>query len=315
MILSKKFATVFMVMKMQVNRLFEIVYILLAHPTVTAKELAERFEVSTRTIYRDIEALSSAGIPVYMSQGKGGGIRLLDNFILNKTMLSEEEQAQILASLQGIEAATGEKNDKLLAKLSSLFQKENENWIEIDFSDWSGKEQNKFHDLKNAILSHTMIKFDYFGRDGKKKKRCVKPLKLYFRDKTWYLSGYCTEKEGMRLFKLRRMKQLELTKETFDPLELPLMDIIPPPVHTDIVGTKIVLKIDASQSYRVYDEFLDEQIQVMEDQSFLVTTNYIEDEWVYGMILSYGGYAHVVEPERVKMVIQGRLKKAIGRYQ
>lgn len=314
MILSKKFATVIMVMNMQMNRLFEIVYILLAHPTVTAKELAERFEVSTRTIYRDIEALSSAGIPVYMTQGKGGGIRLLDNFVLNKTMLSEEEQAQILSSLQGIQAATGEKGDNLLAKLSSLFQKENENWIEIDFSDWSGKERNKFHDLKNAILSHTVIKFDYFGRDGEKQRRCVKPFKLYFRDKTWYLSGYCIEKEGMRLFKLRRMKRLEVTKITFDPLELPRMEDnqLEP---TDVIETTIVLKIDASQAYRVYDEFQEEQIQVMEDHNFLVTTNFIEDEWVYGMILSYGSYAHVVEPERVKRLIQGRLKKALMRYQ
>lgn len=312
MILPNRFATFFMVMNMQMNRLFEIVYILLAHPTITAKELAERFEVSTRTIYRDIEALSSAGIPVYMSQGKGGGIRLLDNFVLNKAMLTEEEQAQILSSLHGIQAATGEKGD-LLSKLSMLFHKENENWIEIDFSDWSGKEQRKFQDIKNAILSHTVIVFDYFGRTGEKTRREVKPLKLYFRDKTWYLSGYCMQKEGMRQFKLRRMKQLEMTKVTFEPLDIP-MKADASPEHKEAKESAIVLKVDASLAYRVYDEFLEEQIQVLQDHSFLVTLNYIEDEWVYGLILSFGCYAHVVEPERVKKLIQGRLEKALGRY-
>lgn len=80
---------------MQINRLFEIVYILLEKEKVTARELAERFEVSTRTVYRDIEALSCAGIPVYMSKGKGGGVSLLPGFTLNKAVITEGEKAEI----------------------------------------------------------------------------------------------------------------------------------------------------------------------------------------------------------------------------
>ena len=84
---------------MQVNnRLFEIVYILMQKKKVTAKELADRFEVSTRTIYRDIEALSTANIPIYATKGKDGGIGLLDEYVLNKAILSEEEQNQISVS-------------------------------------------------------------------------------------------------------------------------------------------------------------------------------------------------------------------------
>ena len=114
---------------MQVNRLFHIVYYLLENGTCTAPELAEKFEVSVRTIYRDLDTLSAAGIPIYATQGKGGGISLLSDFILEKSLLSEKEKEQILMSLQGISATEGESTDKLCSKLSALFQVKNTEWF------------------------------------------------------------------------------------------------------------------------------------------------------------------------------------------
>lgn len=108
---------------MQINRLFEIVYILLDKKNVTAKELGERFNVSTRTIYRDIETLSGAGIPVYMSKGKGGGVRLLDHFVLNKSMLSESEQSEILTALSALQSVGQAEAQTALSKLSGIFGK------------------------------------------------------------------------------------------------------------------------------------------------------------------------------------------------
>lgn len=315
--LSKNYDTFFVVMKMQMNRLFEIVYMLLAHQSVTAKELAEHFEVSTRTIYRDIEALSGAGIPVYMCQGKGGGIRLMDNYILNKTVLSEEEQRDIISALQGIGAATGEKSDNLLDKLSGMFQREHESWIEVDFSDWSGMEQEKFNRIKEGILTQRTLEFEYYGRNSEKSTRRVNPLKLYFRDKTWYLNGYCLKRGAMRLFKLRRMKRVEITEETFDRTEAKYCELMADSqtkASTDEV-VKIVLHIDESQAYRVYDEFLEDEIEVQEDHSFLVTVGFPEDEWVYGMILSYGSHLKVIEPIRVKNLVEAEIKRALTQYQ
>ncbi|MDZ5035281.1 HTH domain-containing protein, partial [Clostridium perfringens] len=118
------------------NRLFEIIYILLDKENTTAKELAEHFEVSQRTIYRDIEDLSQAGIPIYMSKGKGGGISLLSNFVLNKAILSEEEKREILAAMQGLSAINENEFNGALSKLSSFLGGNNENWIEVDFSNW-----------------------------------------------------------------------------------------------------------------------------------------------------------------------------------
>jgi len=114
---------------MQINRLFEIIYILLNKKSITAKELAEHFEVSVRTIYRDIDILSIAGIPIYTSQGKGGGISLLDDYVLDKSLLSEQEQKEILYALQSLTVANVPDTDKVLSKISNLFNKNKRNWI------------------------------------------------------------------------------------------------------------------------------------------------------------------------------------------
>ena len=119
---------------MQINRLFEIVYILLEHQCMTAKELANRFEVSVRTIYRDIDVLSAAGIPIYMTRGKGGGISLLPNFILNKTVLTESEKTEILSALHAVQAVNSNESKTVIQRLSNLFGEAQTDWLEIDFS-------------------------------------------------------------------------------------------------------------------------------------------------------------------------------------
>ena len=137
---------------MEQSRLFKIVYHLLENGKSTAPELAEKFEVSIRTIYRDLDAISATGIPIYATQGKGGGISLLDDYVLEKSLFSEKEKEQMLMALQGIAATEGEKTDELLSKLSALFQTKSTNWIEVDFSDWvkNAARQDIFNDIKKA---------------------------------------------------------------------------------------------------------------------------------------------------------------------
>ena len=150
---------------MQESRLFRIVYYLLENGKATAPELAQKFEVSIRTIYRDIDAISSVGIPIYAAQGKGGGISILSDYTLEKSFFSEQEREQILMALQGIMATTGKTSDELLTKLSGLFQMKYTKWIEVDFSDWvQGKpQQNTFDLIKNAIFQKKVISFCYFN--------------------------------------------------------------------------------------------------------------------------------------------------------
>src|SRR5574344_55125 len=188
---------------MQINRLFEIIYILMDKKTVTAKELADRFEVTSRTIYREIETLSSVGIPVYMTKGKGGGISILDHFVLNKTLLTKEERSNVLTSMKALAEVNGDSSNTALQKLSSLFGGEQEDWIEVDFSSWYHGDQESllFNQLKSAILSKKRITFQYASGKGERTKRTVEPLKLCFKGMSRYLYGYCTLRQDFRFFK------------------------------------------------------------------------------------------------------------------
>ncbi|MDR0273485.1 MAG: HTH domain-containing protein, partial [Clostridiales bacterium] len=146
---------------MQSNRLFEIIYVLLNKKSVTAKDLAERFGVSTRTIYRDVDTLSLSGIPIYTEKGKGGGISLLPEFVLSKSILSEREQNEILNALQGL--SNIQNGDSVLRKLSAVFNKTAANWLEVDFSDWGFRDGDIFDGFKTAILEKRIASFEYFS--------------------------------------------------------------------------------------------------------------------------------------------------------
>ena len=197
------------------NRLFEIVYILMQKRKTTAKELANRFEVSTRTIYRDIETLSRANIPIYASKGKDGGIGLLDEYVLNKTILSEEEQNQILFALQGMKKVKGQDEKDILEKLSILFNKKINDWIRIDFSNWGYSKEEQFDIIKSAILNKQLLQFTYYNSNGEESKRIVEPLQIWFKDKSWYLISYCRNKEDYRIFKISRIKEIKKLQEHF----------------------------------------------------------------------------------------------------
>ena len=296
---------------MQINRLFEIIYILLGKKSVTARELSERFNVSVRTIYRDVETLSSAGIPIYMNRGKGGGISLLDNFVLNKSMLSESEQNDILTALGALSSLNWTEEQNALSKLGGLFGKASQNWIKVNFSHWHGFDK-KFETIKDAILSKKVVSFDYYGKGREKTSRLAEPLQLQFNDKAWYLHAFCLKRGETRTFKIARMENLNITGQSFDRA---FNEKSEPVKSLDYANfTKIVLKMDNSQAYRIFDEFSDEEVINNHDGSFTITLYYPEDEWIYGYILSFGHYAKVLEPPHIKEIIIERLKKSLDKY-
>lgn len=300
---------------MQVNnRLFEIVYILMQKRKITAKELADRFEVSTRTIYRDIEVLSRANIPIYANQGKDGGIGLLDEYVLNKTILSEEEQNQILFALQGMKKVGKQDEKDILGKLSTLFNKKVDDWIRIDFSNWSkdNAQEKRFDKIKSAILNKQLIEFIYYNSNGEESKRIVEPLQIWFKDKAWYLVSYCKLKEDYRVFKVARIKELKILEEHFE-RELP-KEKERKKEKNNFKNISLELEISKEMAYRVYEEFENEEINKNEDGNFIVNVEYPENEWVYGYILSFGEYAKILKPNYAKSIIKEKLQKTLKKY-
>lgn len=300
---------------MKINRLLEITILLMNRGTVTAKMLAERFEVSTRTIYRDIEVLSSAGVPIYTNKGKGGGISLLEDYSLNKTFLSNEESESLILALQTMGATRYPETHKVLEKLGAMYKNAGSNdWIEIDFAGWSSSpnEKNKLHIIKNAIQNKNLIAFDYINTEGIKSRRIVEPEKLYFSLNTWYLVGFCRLKTSSRIFRLSRIKNTADLNEKYTERERTVKPFWPvrrsPKPHV-----KLKLFFTEQALYRLYDEF-DESCISKTDKGYEVNVVFPENEWVYGFLLSFGPYVRVLEPARIRNILIKKMEDAINFY-
>ena len=303
-----------------INRLLGIVYILMNKGTVTAAELAERFEVSVRTIYRDIDTLSMAGIPVYTTKGRNGGISLTEQFVLDKMLVSKQEQQQILAALASLKETGAHEGEEILGKLGDFFKEKPENWVAIDFSDWSGRRKELFNQIRDAILSRCVMQFDYYGQYGEMSSRCVEPVQLLFKEYTWYVRAFCRTRQAMRLFKVLRMKRVVVLEETFTPREnidyLPEDEQIMSDANLKDRGetADITIWIDKKEAYRIYDRFEEEEITVLPDGNFQVQMHCLLDDWIYGVILSFGPSAQVLKPKFVKQEIYKKIKKMYKKY-
>lgn len=300
---------------MQSNRLFEIIYILLDKKKVTASELAEHFEVSRRTICRDIELLSSAGIPIYADMSRYGGISLLDNFILDKSLISDSEQHEILASLKILEELKYPNAKESLSRLANLFQKTNDDWISVDFSHWGSHadEIDTFSIIKGCILQQVIIEFDYYNSFGQCSFQKIEPCKLWFKEKSWYLKGYSLKHEDFRIYKMVRIKNLKAGSQSFSK-----RDLSSEPAHIEMKHpfepVKLKLLFASEAAYRVYDEFDMDQIQADGNGNLIVTAEYPLNDWIYGYILSFGKDVEVLEPDHVKRHILGIIKEIAGKY-
>lgn len=298
------------VIALAANRLFLMVYYLLEKGTVTAPKLADHFEVSVRTIYRDIDILSAAGIPVYTKQGKGGGISIQENFVLNRSLLSEQEQTQILLALQGMEVVDNENTDTVLSKLSNIFQKQNVNWIEVDYTGWNRDGDKYFNTLKDAIFQSKRVAFLYYGTNGEASDRTVEPLKLVFKSREWYLYAYCCIRCDFRFFKLTRIKNLVITEQDFR-RSAPSQVFQQTNPYKEPTIT-LTLLFDQSMSYSVYDHF--DKVTKREDGSFSAEICLPQNEWLYDFILSFGDKAEVLAPQSVREEIKMRIENMQNKY-
>ena len=293
------------------SRLFHILYYLLNKERATAPELAEKFEVSQRTIYRDIEALSGAGIPVYAEPGRNGGISLLQDFVLDWALLSRQEKQETLAALQSISATGSALAMDTLAKLSALFHIEDAGWLEVDFSRWGKKsaDSSKFEQLKTAVIQHREINIVYENTNSQTSVRTVQPLKLSYKSKEWYLKAFCLEKQDFRMFKLNRILHLDVLDQTFVPK-------LYPEAEPDYGQTcpKIALLFSKEIAYRIYDEFDETQIARQDNGDFLVSARLPVDQWLIGYLLSFGAQVEVKEPAYLREILAAQAREIFQKH-
>ena len=315
---------------MKLDRLLSIVILLANRKIVQAKELSELFEVSVRTIYRDIDAINQAGIPVVSYQGAGGGIGLSEGYRLDRSVLTEAELADIVNALQSVSTIYPDRDRKLLLeKMKSVvpaaeaerFQFRTRQLV-VDLSPWggSGHLEEKVALLKKAAEEERLVEFAYCDAQGNESARDVEPYTLVLKRQSWYLYGYCRGRRQFRLFKLFRMKGLTIG-ERFDirrPVEL---ERLPWNEAWHAPGKTTRLKLRFSRRARhLAEEWFGVEAVVAEaageggEERYVVAAELPEDRWLYGFILSFGPDAEVLEPESIREEIRRQAQGIIGHY-
>lgn len=298
---------------MKNGRLFEILYLLVEKREVTAGELARRLEVSERTIYRDVDALSAAGIPVYARKGKGGGICLMDQFVLDRALLSQSQQDEILFALQAIRATGG--GEEALSRLSALFRRDGGDWLEVDFTDWGSgtAERENFALVKRSILERRPLTFTYYSSAGEKSRRTVEPARLVFKSGCWYLSAFCRERQDWRVFRLVRMEDLSPEEGACPPRRPP--EQLEPPMPEGYRGVDLRLLFAPSAAWRVRDYFHPREITPQPGGTLLVECTFPEDQWLLSFLLSFGSQLEVLSPDYWRDILKEEIKKSLGVYE
>lgn len=300
---------------MKIDRLIGILSILLQQEKVTAPYLAEKFEVSRRTINRDIEDICKAGVPLVTTQGQNGGISIMDGYRIDRTVLTSFEMQSILAGLRSLDSISGTNRyqqmmDKLSAGSSSVLASNAH--IVIDLSSWYKTSlAPKIELLQNAIDRHELVRFAYYAPGGESRRE-LEPYLLTFQWTAWYVWGYCRTRQDYRMFKLNRILELEQTGEFFEPREDRHFEIKIDTVFHNCYSIKAVFPPEFK--WRLIEEYSESSFQEQEDKTLLFEGCFADEEAAVSWFLTFGGKARVLEPEKLKIRIRDVAKEIYDCY-
>ena len=301
---------------MKIDRLIGILSILLQEEKTTAPELAEKFEVSRRTINRDIEDLCKAGIPIRTAQGTGGGISIMDGYCIDRTILTSKDMQMILAGLRGLDSVSGKRYyGQLMEKIqtgSSEFISGRDSML-IDLSSWyKGSLAPKIEVIQNAIENRHIIQFMYYAPSGESNRR-VEPYYLVFQWSSWYVWGWCLERKDYRLFKLNRMDCVVETDRGFLRRDVPMPDLSNEKIFPG--GIKVKALFTPNMKWRLVEEFGPNCFTETDDGRLLFSADYTDMENLVTWLMTFGAKVEVLEPEEVRDIIRRNAEETLKIYE
>ena len=300
---------------MKIDRLIGILSVLLQEEKVTAPELAEKFEVSRRTINRDIEDLCMAGIPIQTEQGAGGGIRIMEGYRMDRTLLTSKDMQMILAGLRSLDSVSGSHYySRLMEKIktgSSDFVSGRDS-ILIDLSSWyKDSLAPKIEVIQTAIEERRMLSFVYYSPRGESIRK-IEPYFLVFKWSSWYVWGWCCEREDFRLFKLNRMDGTEIIEERYKVRAVPAPDLSNEKIFPGKIRVKAVF--EPEMRWRLVEEFGPSCFEVRADGKLLFHCEYTDIEHMVQWLLTFRDHVEVLEPEEIRREIRGIAERVVRIY-
>lgn len=301
---------------MKIDRLVSIIMILLDKERISAQALADMFEVSLRTIYRDIDTINMAGIPIRSTSGVGGGFEIMQQYKIDKKVFSTADLSALLMGLSSLSGMIrGDELAHALAKVKSFVPADSAkdvelkvNQIRIDLSPWRGNSniQPYLEMIQTALQENKLLTFEYIAHHGNRTLRTVEPYQLVLKNSHWYLQGYCHQRNDFRLFRLSRMSKLQMEEEIFTPrnFQKPQLDF------DDIwetMHTKIKIRIHKSVMDRVLDFSSYEDFSPDGEEHYIVDFPFLENEYHYDILLSFGNKCECLEPLHIRTEMKRRI--------
>lgn len=286
---------------MKIDRLIGIITILLQNDKTTAPELAQRFEVSRRTINRDIEDICKAGIPVVTTQGYGGGLSIADGYKFDKSLFTKDELQAVFAGLRGMDSVS--KSSVLASLLDKLSDKGQrmiaEDIIIIDLaSHYQISLTQKIEIVKKAIWTKHILSFQYYYEKGEAQRR-IEPYRLIFKWSSWYVFGFCLDRQAYRLFKLNRLWDLQINEETYSDREIPEEELsfgdylAEATFHLKAIFAK-------SEKHRLIEEYGIDSYSVCQDEKLLFERDFASYENMREWIFGFGDKVSVLAPKELQ---------------
>lgn len=309
---------------MKVDRLVSIIMILLEKERISAQELADMFEISPRTVYRDIDAINLAGIPIRSTSGVGGGFEIMEIYKMDKKVFSTTDLSAILMGLSNLSNMIhGNELVNALAKVRSFIPADkardievSANQIYIDLNPWINNRtvQPYLEIIKTALAEHKLLSFDYIDRQGQRISRIAEPYQLVLKGNSWYWQGYCLIRKDFRLFKLTRTSNLKMKEEIFTPREhqnpqLEFNDTL------KTMQTTIRLRIHKSILDNLLDYCAYERFTPDGENYYLVDFPFIENDYFYDQLLSFGNKCECLEPFHVREELKRKVQELLLVYE
>ncbi|EGG31909.1 helix-turn-helix transcriptional regulator [Paenibacillus sp. HGF5] len=311
---------------MKIDRLLAITVLLLNRGRLSAKELADRFEVSSKTIYRDMDTLCQAGIPIVAHQGITGGFEIMEHYMIDKYWLSAEEMSTLVTAVKGLSSALEDPQmGVLLEKVKALLRRVEQGLgdeyrkepVVMDFQPWGQRQglKSAVGLLKQAIHDKRRVQMEYIDHQGHAERRTIEPASLILKGNIWYVQAFCLERQDHRIFRLSRMQHIEILHQTSETRMIPSMERLEwDSSWSGALERETVLLFEAAARQRVADMFPPEQVTVNPDGSLRVQALYKLDEWFYGMILSFGNQVLVEQPGEAAEEVKRRARLIMQRY-
>lgn len=303
---------------MKLERLISIIYKLLNHEVLSASKLAEEFQVSQRTIYRDIDVICAAGFPVVSYQGTNGGYGMMDGYKMDKSLLGSYDVNSLITVLRSLSTVfEDERAQGTIERLQTIGPEHHVTNLSVDL-ETRRTEPDALRHLRMAITQRNIVRFDYINANNERTTRNMEPLRLQFKYRNWYIYGFCRTRRDYREFRLSRLMNLFVTQETFEPHhEMPEEAALSNKERQDELED-VVIRVETEALAEAMDEFHQVDKQFHADGSMTMRIPVyqpLEARWLWTILLSFGSGAEVLEPPALRGIIKEKLQNALKHYE